>query len=60
LNGGVRLSDHFRCRESKKKKKKKTIQALSKAHMRLASANQFDDFVIGKGQGFIVLLENDI
>jgi hypothetical protein len=37
-------------------KKKKAIQAVSKAHMRRASTNSFDDFVVGKGQGFNVLL----
>ena len=39
-------------------KKKKTVQALSEAHIKRASStNFFDDVVEGKGQGFNVLLQ---
>jgi hypothetical protein len=38
-------------------KKKNAIQALSEAHMRRASGDGFDDFVVGKGQGLNVLLQ---
>lgn len=39
-------------------KKKKAIQALTEAHLRRASTSSFsfDDFVVGKGLGFNVLL----
>ena len=43
-------------------KKKKAIQALTEAHLRRASTNSFafDDFVVGKGLGFNMLLWCDV
>jgi hypothetical protein len=38
-------------------KKKKAVRALSKAHVKRASTNAFDDVVEGKGRGFSVLLQ---
>lgn len=40
--------------------KKKVITALAKAHMSRASSDVIDDFVEGKGQGLIALLQYDI
>lgn len=42
-------------------KKKKAIHALLEAHIKRASSNSlsFDDFIIGKGLGFNVLLQYD-
>lgn len=37
--------------------KKKVITALAKAHISRASDDMFDDFVEGKGQGLITLLQ---
>ena len=40
--------------------KKKVITALAKAHMSRASGDVIDDFVEGKGQGLIALLQYDL
>ena len=40
--------------------KKKVITALAKAHMSRASGDVIDDFVEGKGQGLITLLQYEI
>ena len=40
--------------------KKKVISALAKAHISPASNGVFDDFVKGKGQGLITLLQYEI
>jgi len=39
--------------------KKKVITALAKAHISRASGDVIDDFVEGKGQGLITLLQYD-
>jgi len=38
-------------------KKKKVILALAEAHTGRTSRNTFDDFIEGKGQGLIILLQ---
>jgi len=48
--------DHLQMPE----RKKKAIRSLAKAHMRRASTNSFDDFIVGKGQGFNALLQYEI
>lgn len=40
--------------------KKKVITALTKAHMSRASGDVIDDFIEGKGQGLITLLQYDL
>ncbi|KAL8671532.1 MAG: hypothetical protein Q9168_003977 [Polycauliona sp. 1 TL-2023] len=40
--------------------KKKVITALAKAHISRASGDVIDDFVVGKGQGLITLLQYEI
>ena len=40
--------------------KKKVITALAKAHISRASGDVVDDFVEGKGQGLITLLQYDL
>ena len=40
--------------------KKKVITALAKSHMSRASDDVIDDFVEGKGQGLITLLQYEI
>ena len=36
---------------------KEVIQALAEAHTSRASDHEFDDFIVGKGRGLIVLLQ---
>ena len=38
-------------------KKKDLVLALAEAHLGKTSDHSFDDFVIGKGQGLIILLQ---
>lgn len=38
-------------------KRKKLIQALAASHMSRADRHSFDDFVVGKGRGLIMLLQ---
>ncbi len=38
-------------------KKKEVIQALAEAHTGQGSEHTFDDFVVGKGLGLIILLQ---
>ena len=40
--------------------KKKIITALAEAHLSRASDDTFNDFVKGKGQGLIALLQYDV
>src|SRR5271154_3354582 len=36
---------------------KQVITAMTEAHVSQASDDEFDDFVVGKGQGLIILLQ---
>ena len=41
-------------------KRKKLVKALAASHSTSATRTQFDDFVAGKGQGLIMLLQYNI